>query len=60
MITHHKSVNSMNDMYWTWDRLGKRRNSESWEMYPSMVNAYFNPPANEVSIIFPMDRDFSS
>ncbi len=32
-----------------WFNLGKQRDLESWEMYPSMVNAYFNPPANEVS-----------
>lgn len=40
----------MGDVYWKWDRLGKQRNIDSWEMYPSMVNAYFNPPANEASI----------
>jgi len=34
-----------------WAVLGKRRDPEAWEMYPSMVNAYFNPPANE--IVFP-------
>ncbi|EIW60033.1 Metalloprotease [Trametes versicolor FP-101664 SS1] len=34
-----------------WFTLGKQRDLESWEMYPSMVNAYFNPPANE--IVFP-------
>ncbi|KAG5645919.1 hypothetical protein DXG03_005066 [Asterophora parasitica] len=30
-----------------WLQLGRRRDSNTWEMYPSMVNAYFNPPANE-------------
>ncbi|KAI0780776.1 Metalloprotease [Trametes elegans] len=35
----------------TWLSLGKPRDLEAWEMYPSMVNAYFNPPANE--IVFP-------
>ncbi|KAH9901083.1 Metalloprotease [Cubamyces lactineus] len=34
-----------------WLKLGKQRDLEEWEMYPSMVNAYFNPPANE--IVFP-------
>ncbi|KAI0363474.1 Metalloprotease [Pilatotrama ljubarskyi] len=34
-----------------WQSLGKQRDLEAWEMYPSMVNAYFNPPANE--IVFP-------
>ncbi|KIL69617.1 hypothetical protein M378DRAFT_184036 [Amanita muscaria Koide BX008] len=34
-----------------WQQLGKARDPEAWEMYPSMVNAYFNPPANE--IVFP-------
>ncbi|KAJ4488470.1 hypothetical protein J3R30DRAFT_3654706 [Lentinula aciculospora] len=34
-----------------WLQLGKQRNVDAWEMYPSMVNAYFNPPANE--IVFP-------
>ncbi|RDB20946.1 Endothelin-converting enzyme 1 [Hypsizygus marmoreus] len=39
------------DEFKKWLQLGKRRNQDSWEMYPSMVNAYFNPPANE--IVFP-------
>jgi endothelin-converting enzyme len=39
------------DEYKKWQKLGKRRDPETWEMYPSMVNAYFNPPANE--IVFP-------
>jgi endothelin-converting enzyme len=34
-----------------WQQLGKTRDPEAWEMYPSTVNAYFNPPANE--IVFP-------
>ncbi|KAJ7197174.1 Metalloprotease [Mycena pura] len=34
-----------------WAKLGQRRNDEEWEMWPSMVNAYFNPPATE--IVFP-------
>lgn len=28
--------------------LGYSRVKEAWEMYPSQVNAYYNPPANEV------------
>ena len=31
-----------------WQQLGKRRDREAWEMFPSTVNAYYNPPANEV------------
>ncbi|KAI0831469.1 Metalloprotease [Trametes gibbosa] len=34
-----------------WLSLGMQRDPEKWEMYPSMVNAYFNPPSNE--IVFP-------
>ncbi|KAL0063326.1 hypothetical protein AAF712_009821 [Marasmius tenuissimus] len=34
-----------------WAQLEKARNPNTWEMYPSMVNAYFNPPSNE--IVFP-------
>ncbi|PFH50075.1 hypothetical protein AMATHDRAFT_75830 [Amanita thiersii Skay4041] len=34
-----------------WQKLGKPRDRDAWEMYPSTVNAYFNPPANE--IVFP-------
>jgi len=39
------------DVYRTWQKLGKQRNLDEWHMYPSTVNAYFNPPANE--IVFP-------
>ena len=35
-----------------WQQLGKARDPETWEMYPSQVNAYFNPPANEVGIAY--------
>ena len=42
---------SVSDEVKKWLTLGRRRDLESWEMYPSMVNAYFNPPANE--IVFP-------
>lgn len=38
----------ISDEYKKFQRLGKQRDLEAWEMYPSMVNAYFNPPANEV------------
>ncbi|GLB35092.1 putative peptidase family M13 [Lyophyllum shimeji] len=40
-----------NDRFKKWLQLGRRRDPRAWEMYPSMVNAYFNPPANE--IVFP-------
>ncbi|KAI0727183.1 metalloprotease [Fomitopsis betulina] len=40
-----------NEEYLQWQKLGKSRDPETWEMYPSTVNAYFNPPANE--IVFP-------
>ncbi|KAJ7090282.1 hypothetical protein B0H15DRAFT_948792 [Mycena belliarum] len=39
------------DKFKAWLKLGQRRNVEEWEMWPSMVNAYFNPPSNE--IVFP-------
>ncbi|KAJ6500490.1 hypothetical protein C8R45DRAFT_70983 [Mycena sanguinolenta] len=39
------------DSFKSWLQLGRRRNFDQWEMWPSMVNAYFNPPANE--IVFP-------
>ncbi|CAA7267908.1 unnamed protein product [Cyclocybe aegerita] len=39
------------DEFKKWLQLGRRRDLNSWEMYPSMVNAYFNPPSNE--IVFP-------
>jgi len=35
-------------VYRAWVGLGRRRNSELWEMFPSTVNAYFEPAANEV------------
>ncbi|KAF9052689.1 hypothetical protein BJ165DRAFT_1413126 [Panaeolus papilionaceus] len=34
-----------------WLQLGRSRDLNAWEMFPSTVNAYFNPPANE--IVFP-------
>jgi endothelin-converting enzyme len=34
-----------------WLKLGKRRDLGTWEMIPSEVNAYFNPPEN--SLVFP-------
>lgn len=42
------STLSASDVYKKWQKLGKQRDQEAWEMYPSMVNAYFNPPSNEV------------
>ncbi|TFK29797.1 endothelin-converting enzyme 1 [Coprinopsis marcescibilis] len=42
---------SASDVFKKWLQLGKQRNFESWEMFPTTVNAYFNPPSNE--IVFP-------
>ncbi|KAI0302060.1 hypothetical protein BC826DRAFT_986902 [Russula brevipes] len=42
---------SSSDIYKMWLQLGKRRDLDAWEMTPATVNAYFNPPANE--IVFP-------
>jgi len=42
---------SSSDIYKEWQLLGKRRDLDAWEMTPATVNAYFNPPANE--IVFP-------
>lgn len=39
------------DVYKMWQKLGKRRNVEEWEMTPATVNAYYNPTGNE--IVFP-------
>jgi endothelin-converting enzyme len=41
----------MIDQQRKWTKLGKARNHLEWEMYASTVNAYFNPPAQE--IVFP-------
>ena len=35
-----------------WSKLGRPRDLDTWEMYPSTVNAYFNPPSNEVRYLF--------
>ncbi|PPR08078.1 hypothetical protein CVT24_010539 [Panaeolus cyanescens] len=39
------------DTFKKWLQLGRSRDLDAWEMFPSTVNAYFNPPANE--IVFP-------
>jgi len=39
------------DMFKMWQKIGKQRNPDEWEMSPATVNAYYNPPANE--IVFP-------
>ncbi|KAG8772677.1 hypothetical protein FRC12_002944 [Ceratobasidium sp. 428] len=39
------------DNFREWLTLGKRRDFGKWEMIPSEVNAYFNPPEN--SLVFP-------
>ncbi|MBL8546174.1 MAG: M13 family metallopeptidase [Hyphomonadaceae bacterium] len=47
--------NSVRFAQWTWahelDRLGKPSDREEWFMVPHAVNAYYNPPFNE--IVFP-------
>ncbi|KAG6886039.1 hypothetical protein C0993_005223 [Termitomyces sp. T159_Od127] len=42
---------SKSEQYKKWQQLGKRRDPDAWLMFPSTVNAYFDPPANE--IVFP-------
>ncbi|KAG8821863.1 hypothetical protein FRC17_009710, partial [Serendipita sp. 399] len=42
---------SLIDQIRKWEKLGRSRNHLEWEMYASTVNAYFNPPAQE--IVFP-------
>ena len=42
----------MSDIYKGWQQLGKSRDLDAWEMTPATVNAYFNPPANEVGFPF--------
>ncbi|KII88684.1 hypothetical protein PLICRDRAFT_141150 [Plicaturopsis crispa FD-325 SS-3] len=42
---------AVSDEYKEWQQLGKQRDLAKWEMFPSTVNAYFNPPSNE--IVFP-------
>ncbi|KAG6334876.1 hypothetical protein ID866_4217 [Astraeus odoratus] len=39
------------DVYKMWQKLGKSRNLDEWEMTPATVNAYYNPTGNE--IVFP-------
>lgn len=39
------------DVYKMWQKLGKPRNLDEWEMTPATVNAYYNPTGNE--IVFP-------
>lgn len=42
---------SSSEVFKKWLYLGKQRNLNSWEMFPTTVNAYFNPPSNEM--VFP-------
>ncbi|ETW85740.1 metallo peptidase M13 [Heterobasidion irregulare TC 32-1] len=42
---------SASDVYKAWQQLGKQRDPGAWEMSPPTVNAYYNPPGNE--IVFP-------
>lgn len=41
---------SINEIYKKWSQLGRQRNRDSWDIYPSLVNAYFDPSANEVRV----------
>lgn len=38
----------MSDVYKEWQQLGGQRDKQAWEMTPATVNAYYNPPGNEV------------
>lgn len=33
-----------------WSSVGKKRNPGEWMMFPSTVNAYYNPTGNEVGV----------
>lgn len=46
--SHLLTIPRVADQIRTWYQIGKRRDHEAWEMYPSTVNAYYNPPGNEV------------
>jgi endothelin-converting enzyme len=43
IVSHRAS-----DVYKMWQKLGKSRNLDEWEMTPATVNAYYNPTGNEV------------
>jgi endothelin-converting enzyme len=39
------------ELHGEWSKLGKPTNRDEWDMTASTVNAYYNPPGNE--IVFP-------
>ncbi|KAH8106762.1 Metalloprotease [Cristinia sonorae] len=41
----------VNDQIRMWSKLGKRRDQDDWLLVPTKVEAYYNPPANE--LVFP-------
>ncbi|GFZ45763.1 hypothetical protein JCM24511_03493 [Saitozyma sp. JCM 24511] len=47
----------------TWQTLGRKRDRQTWEMYPQTVNAYYSPPDGEIvfpaGILQPPFYDFS-
>ena len=45
---HLTSYHRASDVYKMWQKLGKSRNLDEWEMSPATVNAYYNPTGNEV------------
>lgn len=45
---HLTSYTRASDVYKMWQKLGKSRNLDEWEMSPATVNAYYNPTGNEV------------
>ena len=45
---HLTSYFRASDVYKKWQKLGKPRNLDEWEMTPATVNAYYNPTGNEV------------
>src|SRR5712672_127739 len=44
------NATSSSDVYKQWQQVGNRRDLKAWVMTPATVNAYYNPPANEVSL----------
>lgn len=50
MISQYLLFYRTSDVYKLWQKVGKPRNTEEYLFWPSIVNAYFNPPANEVRL----------
>ncbi|KAJ7359289.1 hypothetical protein DFH08DRAFT_686473, partial [Mycena albidolilacea] len=62
ILQYYQDVDVNNDTYFenilsaaagasskTWSKLGQHRNPQTWEMWPSVVNAYYSPSSNEDS-----------